>query len=422
MGGSEANGGAMEAVRTPPIDCPTSTVDLWASEVLTDPYPTYRAMRDLGPVVWLGRHGVLALPHFAVVRSVLTNWPRFSSAAGVGVDDVANSMMPESIIKSDPPEHDEHRRLLTNQLTIGSLAGASGEIERTAESLVAGLVARGTFDAVTDLARPYSVTVVGDLIGLPDEGRDGLAHLAERAFNIFGPANERLAAAPAALEQLFGHAFGVARSGRLCPGRRAAALVEQGRPDAIVAYTWPGIDTTVNAIAAAVYLFARHPDQWDLVRGDPSLIPSAFAEVLRMHAPVHYFTRRTTEPVEVDGFVLPADARVLVMYGSANRDERHYPDPDRFDVTRNPSDQLAFGRGIHLCVGMNLAKIEAHTLLSALARHVERFELVGEPEWLLNNTLHGPARLPVSVIPAAVPPLSFRRRPRGVPSTITTRR
>ena len=89
-----------------------------------------------------------------------------------------------------------------------------------------------------------------------------------------------------------------------------------------------------------------------------------------------------------------------MMYGSANRDERHYPDPDRFDVTRNPIDQLAFGRGIHLCVGHNLAKLEGGAILAELAERVERFELVGEPEWMINNTLHGLARLPVRVIPA----------------------
>ena len=379
---------------------PTSDVDLWDDATLADPYPSYRVLRDLGPAVWLERPELLALPRFDVVRSVLTSWQRFSSAAGVGVDEQANATLPESIIKSDPPEHDEHRRVLAGQLSVGSLAGDAGEIEGAADSLVASLVARGSFDAVADLARPYSLDVVGDLIGLPAEGREPLPHLAEHAFNVFGPANDLLATAPPALAQLFGHAFEVAQSGRLCPGRRAAELVETGHPEGIVAYTWPGIDTTVNALGSAVYLFAEHPDQWELLRSDPSLIPSAFAEVLRLHAPVHFFTRLTTEPVDIDGLEVPAGKRVLVMYGSANRDERHYADPDRFDVTRNPVDQLAFGRGIHLCVGINLAKLEAVAFLSALVRHVERFELAGQPEWLRNNTLHGLSALPVRVRPA----------------------
>jgi cytochrome P450 len=381
-------------------DFPSCDIDLWADDVLANPYDAYRALRDLGPVVWLPQRRLFALPRFAEVRSALMNWQTFSSASGVGADDTANSQTPSSIIKSDPPVHDRHRQVMAGQLSLASLADDAVEIADSARRFTDAIMARGSFDAVADLARPYSLAVVGDLIGLPAEGRERLPHLAEQAFNIFGPANERLATAPQALGEMFAYAHRTAASGELCPGRRAATLVEMGEPDRIVTYTWPGIDTTVNAVASAVYLFATHPEQWQLVRNDPSLIPSAFAEVLRVHTPVHYFTRLTTTTVDVSDTTLPAGSRVLVMYGSANRDERHYPDPDRFDVTRNPIDQLAFGRGIHLCVGIHLARIEAHTLLGELARRVERFELVGEPEWLINNTLHGPSRLPVIAHPA----------------------
>jgi cytochrome P450 len=192
----------------------------------------------------------------------------------------------------------------------------------------------------------------------------------------------------------------LAQPGALRPGCRAAELVEGGQSLSIISYTWPGVDTTVNAVASAVYLFAEHPDQWDLLRLDRTLIPSAFNEVLRLHPPVHHFTRVATSDQDIGGVALPAATRVLVMYGSANRDERHYPDPDRFDITRNPIDQLAFGRGIHLCVGHNLAKMEGHAIFAELAERVERFELTAEPEWMLNNTLHGLARLPVRAIPA----------------------
>lgn len=118
-----------------------------------------------------------------------------------------------------------------------------------------------------------------------------------------------------------------------------------------------------------------------------------------MHAPVYYFTRVTTQSLAIGGVDLPSGSRCLLMYGSANRDERHYPNADRFDVTRNPADQLAFGRGVHVCVGLNLAKLEAHALFAALSTRVKRFELTAEPEWLINNTLHGPRRLATSVIP-----------------------
>jgi cytochrome P450 len=167
----------------------------------------------------------------------------------------------------------------------------------------------------------------------------------------------------------------------------------------VVSYTWPGIDTTVNALASAVLLFARHPDQWSALCADRSLIPSAFNEVLRLHAPVHFFTRVLTGNVDIEGVRLPAGTRVLMMYGSANRDERRFPDPDRFDIRRNPTAQLAFGRGPHLCVGINLARLEAHALFAALADRIARFELAAEPCWTINHTLHGPASAPMRAIP-----------------------
>ena len=201
-------------------------------------------------------------------------------------------------------------------------------------------------------------------------------------------------------ESLAEYSVGTALSGRLRPGSRGAELAAAGMPDGIVAYTWPGIDTTVHALGSAILCFAEHPDEWDRVRADPTLVPSAFNEVLRLHTPVQTFTRVTTTDVTIDDVVLPAGQRVAVMFGSANRDERRYPEPDRFDVTRNPLDQLAFGRGIHLCVGINLARAEAHALLGALVRRVHRFELAGTPQWKLNNTLHGLASLPVRVVPA----------------------
>ena len=150
-----------------------------------------------------------------------------------------------------------------------------------------------------------------------------------------------------------------------------------------------------------MYLFAMHPEQWQVVRDDRSTIAGAFAEVLRLHSPVQHFTRVATSDQDVDGVVVPAGTRVLMMYGSANRDERQYPNPDEFDVMRPNADHLTFGRGVHLCVGHNLAKLEGQTLFAEMADRVERFELTGEPEWIINNTLHGLARLPIRAVPAS---------------------
>ena len=347
-----------ETLPTSPPGMPATDLDLWSDEVLADPYPAYRQLRDIGPVVWLNRYGMAAFPRFDEVRSALARWQAYTSAQGVSSAPMVNAALPPAIINTDPPEHETFRGPLAAQLTVAALAPDAEAIQATARAAVEHVLRAGTFDGVADLARPYSLTVVGDLAGLPDEERAELPHLAESAFNVMGAMNDRVGPGMEAFGVFVEQTMRLAQPGALRPGCRAAELVEGGQPLSIISYTWPGIDTTVNAVGSAVYLFAEHPDQWDLLRRDRTLIPGAFNEVLRLHAPVHHFTRVATSDQDIGGVALPAGTRVLVMYGSANRDERHYPDPDRFDVTRNPIDQLAFGRGIHLCVGHNLAKME----------------------------------------------------------------
>jgi cytochrome P450 len=383
-----------------PAGCPTSDIDLWSDEVLRDPLPAFRELRDLGSVVWLDRYGIAALPRFAETRTALTDWQTFSSASGVSASDAVNAARQTNILESDPPHHDQERKTMAAQLSVGCLAPERAGVEQTAQKLVDRALSASTFDGVHDLARPYSLAVVSDLLGLPDDRRDELPDLAERAFNLMGPTNTRALDGVQAVMALGAHAASVSASGCLRPGGKAAELVALGQASRITAYTWPGIDTTVNGLANALYLFATNPEQWDRLRANPSLSASAFAEALRMYAPVKHFTRLTTQPTIIGNVELPADTRVLMMFGSANRDERRYPNPDTFDIARDPVDQLAFGRGIHLCVGIHLARMEAAALLSELIARVERFELAGEPEWLINNTLLGLAHLPLRAVRA----------------------
>jgi cytochrome P450 len=381
-----------------PPGCPSSPVDLWAEDVLADPFPALADLRATGPVVWLERHGVAALPRFAEVRAALADWRTFSSAKGVGVDDQMNAMMGESVIASDPPAHDAYRKLLVEQLTPTAVAGDAAEIQALAVRFAEQALDRhDSFDAVSDLARPYSLTVVADLLGLRPDGREHYPALAERAFNVFGPPGDRTEDGFAGAADLIQRSFAAAEEG-LLPGRRGEALCRAGIPGLLVSYTWPGIDTTVNALASAVLLLARHPEQWDELRADRSLVPGAVNEVLRLHSPVQYFTRHVTRDTELAGNRLAGGTKVLLMYGSANRDERPFPDPDTFDIRRDAAGHLAFGRGVHLCVGIHLARLEAHALLNALADRVARFELTGEPRWTPNNTLHGLAHLPVRAV------------------------
>jgi len=160
-------------------------------------------------------------------------------------------------------------------------------------------------------------------------------------------------------------------------------------PVMMIDYMGPSLDTTIFAISSGVWLFANQPDQWDLVRDDPSLIARAINEVLRLEAPVQGFSRCVAREYDLDGVRLPAGSRTIVFYGAADRDPRQFADPDRFDVRRdNAGRHMAFGAGPHMCVGMSLAKLEMRALFVALARRVKRFHIEAE-ERVLNNPLRG---------------------------------
>lgn len=162
-------------------------------------------------------------------------------------------------------------------------------------------------------------------------------------------------------------------------------------------YLAPSLDTTISAIGNAIWLFATHPEQWDRLRRSPDRIKSAFNEVLRLESPISCFTRVARAGTQVDGCDVPAGSRVLVSFASANRDERRWHEPDRFDILRESAGQLAFGHGEHACVGMGLARLEGAVVLAALAARVDRIALNGSPLRKRNNLIRSFSSLPVTV-------------------------
>lgn len=384
----------------------TSDIDLFTDDALTDPYPLYRELRDVGPIVYLRRYDVHVLARYEQVRDALGDWETFSSADGVGLNDIFNQALTGTIIASDPPHHDTLRNVLSERLSPRALRELRADVDRKVEEHIEELVRRGFFDAVTDLARVIPVSIVLDLLGFPHDGREGLLEWGEGTFNAVGPENRRMQDALPRMQEMFGWLENTCTRDRMLPGGFATTIHEAADRgeipcEAVVplmaGYSIPALDTTVSALASAVKLFAENPDQWDALRADPSLIPSAFNEVLRLESPVQFFTRVTRREYRADGLTLPVGSRVVVLYGAANRDERQYPDPDRFDIRRTAADHLAFGYGVHGCAGQGLARLEGHAALAALAKRVERFEIAGESSLKLNNCTRTLATLPVAV-------------------------
>jgi cytochrome P450 len=285
------------ATGTSLLAAPESDVDPYSDAALLDPWAGYRAMRDAGPVVWLPRYGMFAATRYSAVRQVLLNADTFSSGRGVMMNDHMNMaegslsvLRGKNALCSDGVEHDRLRRAIIKPLRPVALRQLTASITREADSLVERLVARRSFDAVTDLANHLPMSIVSNLVGLPEPGREKMLIWAAEMFNCFGPPNERMRSAVPVMEEMVRYATAHAVREQLTPGSWAADLHEaadrgelpaEALPEIVIDYIGPSLDTTIFAITSAVWLFARHPDQWDLLRADHSLIPGAINEVLR---------------------------------------------------------------------------------------------------------------------------------------------
>jgi cytochrome P450 len=387
------------------MDRPVYDVDLYSDDVLRDPYPHYRALRDLGAAVWLPRNGLYALGRFEDVRGALRNPGLFSSAQGVAANDHVNDMSRGTTLASDAPLHDRLRAIIAAPLLPRALEEIGPQIRAEARRLVDDLVTRGQFDAVTDLAQHLPLTIVSKLVGLEDYGRGSMLRWASATFNVLGTMNVRGCAAMTDVQEMRSYLGGAEIREHLRPGSwgdRIFQAAERGEvepercPVLMRDYLGPSLDTTIFATANLVMLFGKYPEQWDLVRNDPALIPNAINESLRLESPIRGFTRHLITDGAIGGVSIPSGSRVLLLYASANRDERKWQDADRFDVRRRASDHLGFGNGTHMCAGLHLARLEMTALLEVLVGKVVRFE-IGEPVVALNNVLRGLASLPVRV-------------------------
>jgi len=382
-----------------------SDIDLFSEETLADPYPAYRALREQGGAVWLNKIDMFILTRFADVQGALADWQAFTSAKGVMMNDRMNDTLQGIVLCSDDPEHAAMRKVLIAPLLPRELKALTERITSEAEGLVERLIAKGSFNAATEFAQYLPITIVSELVGLPESGRERMLDWASANFDCFGPMNQRTLDAFPTVEEMVGYAFTECVPEKLKPGGWAAKIweaAERGeiRPEQCPVmmndYMGPSLDTTIFATSAAIMLLATHPEQWDILRENPSVIPNAVNEVVRIESPIQNFSRVATRDVVIDGVAIPAGSRVVMSYGAANRDPRKWEDPDRFDVRRRAMDHLGFGHGVHQCIGNNLARMEITALLTALAKRVERIEL-HDSERHINNVLRGFRRLDVSV-------------------------
>jgi 4-methoxybenzoate monooxygenase (O-demethylating) len=386
--------------------------DPFSIEFFADPFPTHERLREAGPVVYLDRWGIYGVARYEQVHAVLNDPLTFCSSRGVGLSDFSKEKPwrpPSLILEADPPAHTRTRAVLNQVLSATAMKPLRAHFTALAEAKVDELLARGSFDAIADLAEAYPLSVFPDAMGLKKEGRENLLPYASLVFNAFGPPNqlrkeaiERSAphqayvAAQCQRENLAPGGFGA------CIHARADAgdITHEEAPLLVRSLLSAGIDTTVNGIGAAVYCLARFPEQLAKLRKDPSLARNAFEEAVRYESPVQTFFRTTTREVEIGGHTIGEGEKVLMFLGAANRDPRRWENAESYDITRRTSGHVGYGSGIHMCVGQLVARLEGEVMMAALARKVGSIEITGEVTRRYNNTLRGLESLPVAIKPS----------------------
>jgi 4-methoxybenzoate monooxygenase (O-demethylating) len=394
------------------MDRPVSTADPFSHEFLRDPYPYHNSLREAGPAVWLEQYKIWAMARHQEVRDALTDWQTYCSSAGVGLSDFRKEppwRPPSIILEADPPLHTRTRAVLTRILSPAAINILREGFEREAELLVARLVEQREFDGIADLAEAYPLKVFPDAVGIAGEGRENLLTYGNMVFNSFGPRNDLFDRAMANAGPVRDWIMSKCSRAALAPeglGMQIFQAVDSGELDEAEAgmlarsFLSAGIDTTVYGLGNALYCFATHPAQWTILRDNPQLVRGAFEEVLRFEAPVQTFFRTTTGNVEVGGVRLGDGEKVLLFLAAANRDPRRWDNADTFDVTRRAAGHMTFGTGIHGCVGQAVARLESQAIFGALAKRVAAFELTGEPQRRLNNTLRGLDTMPLRIVAA----------------------
>jgi len=390
---------------------PSLDTDPFSDDFLTMPYAHHAQMRDAGPVVWLERYGVWAMARHAEVKAVFNDWSSFISSAGVGLANfhTETPFRPKSLIlEADPPDHTKARAVLARILSPKMMMQVKAEFTLQAEQLVEALLEKSEIDGTRDLAERYPLRVFPDAVGLSDTGRENLLLYGDMVFNSFGPRNPVFLKAAERYEPVSRWIMDKCRREELRPGGFGDLIyqaADQGEitydeaPLLVRSFLSAGVDTTVNGLGNALYCMASYPDQYARLTAMPELARPAFEEVLRFESPVQTFFRTTSKPLEFAGIQMDANQKVLLFLASANRDERQWKNADVFDIERKPTGHMAFGSGIHGCVGQVVARLEGEVILAALARRVKRIELTGEPVRRLNNTLRAFASLPMRLVP-----------------------
>lgn len=394
-----------------PGDIPTWDTDPYDPAVLADPYAWWAELRARGDVVYIPRYEVLAVGRYDPTRITFSDHERFVSSRGIGLNDfkLETPWRPPSIIlEVDPPDHTRTRKVMSRALSPKVVKGLMDSFRSTAQTIVDAVLAKGEIEAVADLAEAFPVAVFPPAVGMTDVHPRHLVDYGAIVFNAVGPDNGLRRAAMARAPEVAGWITAACARDRLTgdglgalvyAAADAGEITEDEAAMLVRSFLSAGVDTTVTGIGNLMWCFAQNPDQWQAVRADRTLIRPAIEEMLRFTSPVHTFARTANLDTQIAGHAVAEGTKVICCLGAANHDADKWGDPERFRADRKPAGHLAFGTGIHGCVGQNIARGEMDALLTAMLDRIARIEPAGEAVWRPNNAIHSLDRLPLKLVP-----------------------
>jgi cytochrome P450 len=387
----------------------TITVDWdpFTHSSLDDPYPTYRALREDHPVYYNPTRGVWALTRFADVQGAARDLEAYSNAAGVDLDDTSEVFGPGNFIDSDPPRHDELRGLVRGPFAPKAIGALEGKIRRYVRERLTPLAEAGGGDIAQEVAWPVPVWTVCELMGFPVADADKIQRWVSAAIHRVSGDGQTPSSARHAVEQMHEYFARMAADRRQRPRDDLLSKIATGRAGAhpisdelaglCTLLCVAGTETTFSLIGNAVWTLAAHREQRQRLARDPTAVAGALEEVLRFESPVQYLGRITTRDVQLHGTTIPAGERVALLFGGANRDGARWDQADAFDIDREPQRHLAFGEGIHHCLGAPLARLEGRIVLEELLRSMPDFTVAGPVARTSTYTTRGFESLPVAV-------------------------
>ncbi|WP_031466373.1 cytochrome P450 [Sciscionella sediminilitoris] len=385
-----------------------------------DPYPGYRSLRENSPILEAA-DALFVLTRQTDCAAVMRDnrfghaEPDQALALRRSPDELPESLLDEhgrpvrSFLVQNPPEHTRLRKLVSKAFTRGTVAELAPRIEEITARLLDGILERGEpFDLIDELAYPLPVAVISELLGIPDADREQFvrwSHAMARGLDPDFLMPEGLREKQLAARLEFGEYLrSLAAERRAHPGEdlisgllAVPGLAEHDLIATCILLLIAGHETTVNLIGNGTLALLRHPDQLALLRAEPERAEAAVEELLRYDSPVQMTMRLAREDAEVGEVPIPRGAAMILLVGSANRDPDVFAEPENFDIARNPAKHLAFGQGVHFCLGAPLARLEGRIVLRTLLERVPGLRLAGTPAWKDNIVLRGLRELPVAV-------------------------